>query len=744
MKNPRLLTLLLVLFAALAGLAPRAAQAELSFSYFYDSLDPYGDWIEVGGYGYCWHPDGVDEDWAPYTDGYWSFTDAGWTWVSYEDWGAICYHYGRWVKIEDEGWCWVPDYQWGPAWVSWRHNDSHIGWAPLPPEAHFRREVGLSVWVDTSYDIGPSYYNFCDYRDFGSPVIREVIFPRARNVTFIENTVNITNITYNDRSRVIYNGGPRYDFIAERSSRRVPTLKLVQNTNINVINNTVINNFGGDRAAQRAANPLPRALQRGNSLEVFAPAIAPRDNASALRPAKIAKVVAPEKVNKGWAGVKDPEARNVLRQKLVAQTKGLTPESAPAKPLQIAELKEVPVKADPTAASPAATAKIKTGKKGAPLTAEPLNPPSVPPQTAGRENGKRGPEKSAPIPAVAVEKAAPPVNQPAIQTPVVEPLKTGKASAQIGKNGKVKAEPVSPPAVTAEQPAAPTTGPAAVPPIEKGKRKTAADAVALPQPVTTDQRPTVDPRKEAADAKANANAVTARDRQQAAAQTAADREKMQAQAAEQSRAKAQATQQAAENKREKLQAQEADQLRSRAALKQKEQADLQNKQAERAAQATASRQADQAQSRQTEKAADARRAAQDDARQQAVRQQQAESQREVQSARAAQVQQQRAADNQRGVQQQRAAEVQQQRAAEGQREAQQQRAAQAQQAAAQQRAAAMQQEQQQRPRQVEAPRPPQIQRQPQPVAPAQIPAAQPQGKGKKALTPEEAAALQRR
>lgn len=78
---------------------------------------PYGEWIEVGDYGYCWRPTGVDEEWTPYSDGYWTYTDAGWTWVSYEEFGGIVYHYGRWTQIEDEGWCWVPDYEWDPVWV---------------------------------------------------------------------------------------------------------------------------------------------------------------------------------------------------------------------------------------------------------------------------------------------------------------------------------------------------------------------------------------------------------------------------------------------------------------------------------------------------------------------------------------------------------------------------------------------------------------------------------------------------
>ena len=182
MKTKSLL-LAFTLFAAAFGPAPRAsADGEVSFQFFYDTLSPLGEWLQVGDYGECWRPTGVDEDWSPYTDGYWSYTDAGWTWVSYEDWGGVTYHYGRWVHAEDAGWCWVPDYDWGPAWVSWRHSDEAVGWAPLPPTAHWRASVGFSSWSDDSYDIGPGSYVFCPVVEFGAPFIRSVCYPRSRNV----------------------------------------------------------------------------------------------------------------------------------------------------------------------------------------------------------------------------------------------------------------------------------------------------------------------------------------------------------------------------------------------------------------------------------------------------------------------------------------------------------------------------------------------------------------------------------
>lgn len=313
------------------------AEAEVSFQFFYDSLSPLGEWIEVGDYGEAWQPTGVDEDWSPYTDGYWSYTDAGWTWVSYEDFGGITYHYGRWVRAEDVGWCWVPDTEWGPAWVSWRNSEEHIGWAPLPPEATFTASVGISTWVDDSYDIGPDYYNFCPIVEFGAPLIRTVCVPRFERVRIYSGCVNVTNISYNSHSSVVFCGGPSFTYINSRSRRSVPALKLVQNFNVTNISINKFNNYN-----------------QGNTLQVYAPKIVKNKTVNIINKPKITKVVAKEKVRRGWDVVKDPEEKQRLRAKVKQESKGLTAETAPARKVKPEELKMVPAKADVKAPSPIA------------------------------------------------------------------------------------------------------------------------------------------------------------------------------------------------------------------------------------------------------------------------------------------------------------------------------------------------------------------------------------------------------
>jgi hypothetical protein len=116
-------------------------------------LDENGDWIHTE-YGYGWRPRAVNDGWAPYRAGRWSYMNGDYVWVSDENWGWIPYHYGRWV-YSSEGWCWVPpaagDVYWGPGYVGWIRTSNHVAWVPLAPHevyygyGHYGRDsVNLS------------------------------------------------------------------------------------------------------------------------------------------------------------------------------------------------------------------------------------------------------------------------------------------------------------------------------------------------------------------------------------------------------------------------------------------------------------------------------------------------------------------------------------------------------------------------------------------------------------------------
>ena len=153
---------------------PPPAEQVATDANFYGSLAPYGNWVDVGGYGLCWQPTvmAVNPGWQPYYNcGRWVFTDCGWYWVSDYSWGWAPFHYGRWFQHNRLGWCWQPDTVWGPSWVSWRYTDNYCGWAPLPPGAFFTAGIGLTFHgrhVDHFEDcgLGPGHYRFVAWNHF--------------------------------------------------------------------------------------------------------------------------------------------------------------------------------------------------------------------------------------------------------------------------------------------------------------------------------------------------------------------------------------------------------------------------------------------------------------------------------------------------------------------------------------------------------------------------------------------------
>jgi hypothetical protein len=185
-----------------------APDPTIDVGFFYRELSPYGEWIRRPDYGWVWFPRHMAPSWRPYSYGHWALTDYGWTWVSDEDFGWATYHYGRWTYDPDIGWVWIPGAVWSPAWVAWRHGNGYVGWAPLPPAVGFDLGVGLRLGgFDLNVAIEPSWFAFVDERRLVEPRVVEYIVPPARNITIVQNTVNITNYTVVDR-RVVNNGVP--------------------------------------------------------------------------------------------------------------------------------------------------------------------------------------------------------------------------------------------------------------------------------------------------------------------------------------------------------------------------------------------------------------------------------------------------------------------------------------------------------------------------------------------------------
>jgi hypothetical protein len=189
--------------------------AVVTQNYFYDTLSPYGGWVNVDGYGLCWQPTVVvyNSDWQPYCDhGHWVYTDDGWYWLSDYSWGATTFHYGRWFRDSHRGWCWWPDTAWAPSWVTWRYADDYCGWAPLPPRTVYREGVGIfynGVAVGANFDFGLSvnFFTFVPTRNFCDPHPRHFRAGPSQVAQIYSHTAIINNFNMDSHSHTIINGG---------------------------------------------------------------------------------------------------------------------------------------------------------------------------------------------------------------------------------------------------------------------------------------------------------------------------------------------------------------------------------------------------------------------------------------------------------------------------------------------------------------------------------------------------------
>jgi hypothetical protein len=204
-------------------------------SYFYDSLAPYGSWVYLSGYGWCWQPTVAVSvsNWRPYSDrGRWYWSDSGWYWHSDYSWGWAAFHYGRWHHHSRCGWVWTPGMAWGPAWVSWRYTDGYCGWAPLPPEAYWSPGIGFTyrgrgVGVTFEFGLLPHHYtfigigDFCDY----NPHRRVVHHDR---VVHIYHRTTVVNHYGTHENHLVVNRGVGRETIARNSRSEVRTVQVQQ------------------------------------------------------------------------------------------------------------------------------------------------------------------------------------------------------------------------------------------------------------------------------------------------------------------------------------------------------------------------------------------------------------------------------------------------------------------------------------------------------------------------------------
>lgn len=490
----RLLLAVAILALASPVIQRAEARTDVSIDFFYDNLADGGNWIEVGDYGYCWQPSVAvgNTSWRPYSDGYWAYTDFGWTWISYEDFGWATYHYGRWVRLRGRGWVWVPGREWGPAWVSWRTGGDYIGWAPLPPRrpGEYWDEQPITARVDIDFDIGPAYYNFIDVRYIGEPVLRERIFAADQNVTYITKTVNVTNITYNNSA--VYNYGPDYNTVSRYSTRPIQRLSVQRESNL-------------DSAAAAQSKSLMKV--QGDKLVVAAPPQFQKPTTK-VAPKVVKEKLAQAPVERGWEPVGDSKAQAELKEKIKKQDpksippptvqasdKSTTTASATAAPATSPALSPAitPEKnrkknenLSPSASVPPAPGRDKgknkqrdnaTPNASIPPTTDTTAGPSIAPKGPKEKNEKRKFEMVAPPPAASPRVAPPP-------TPDTKPNKPAADSKPEAAVEKSKHEPPADMAPKMKKESPPTNAPVNPPPParDEGKKQKKNEPATAPTP----------------------------------------------------------------------------------------------------------------------------------------------------------------------------------------------------------------------------------------------------------------------
>ena len=231
-------------------------------NYFYNDLSPYGSWVNLPGYGWCWQPSTVvvNHDWTPYCDGgHWVYSDCGWFWQSDYTWGWAPFHYGRWHRDDRCGWVWFPGTVWGPAWVTWRTSGDSCGWAPLPPHAVFSANGfifnGVHVGADFDFGLGVGAFTFVGLKDFQEHDLGHHRMPSAEAAKIYDHTTVINNYTVENRT-VINRGidANRVAAVSHTTIRQVPVRNVAGGVTVPHVGTTEV--YRHELAAPGVATPI--------------------------------------------------------------------------------------------------------------------------------------------------------------------------------------------------------------------------------------------------------------------------------------------------------------------------------------------------------------------------------------------------------------------------------------------------------------------------------------------------------
>jgi hypothetical protein len=388
----------------------------------FEDLDDYGQWRDDPGYGHVWFPMQVEGGWAPYHIGHWAWINPwGYTWVDDSPWGYAPFHYGRWVFVGGR-WGWIagppniaPVY--APALVvfigggpgGWGGN---VGWFPLGPREVYVPPYAVSRGYMTQVNVS-------------NTVVNTTVITNVYNTTIVNKTVNITNITYANRS------------------------------------------------VQGAVTVVPQgAFAGGQAVAHVAVAMTPQQLASAPIAAHVAVVPTRQAVlgaRAATAGhVAAPPAAVAQRQVIAKKTPPPPPVSFakqqqalaahPGQPVARAELQKI----QPAAAARPMVKQAPPGKPATPTTGHPLPAAQARPvqqgQPAGGGNRPGQPQVNQPAANRPPAQQAAPANRPAPAAPAQQnrpPQPAGQNRPQTQPNRPAPAEQNRPATAPQNRPAAP-------------------------------------------------------------------------------------------------------------------------------------------------------------------------------------------------------------------------------------------------------------------------------------------------
>lgn len=214
---------------------------------------------------FVWRPYNVDENWSPYTNGYWTYTNCGWMWVSYYQWGWRTYHYGRWWWSPRWGWVWSPGYIWAPSWVVWMYWGDYCGWYPLSPRARWHHHHHRYYSHHIRYRV--RHWTFChNYYFNGTTIDPNIIVDPSENPNILKYAKFSSEIKY--ENGVVKSDGPELSIIEKSIGKKIPAEDVTRYNTTKKVNEYVKRSEKEEYAVEKQTYQKRQEVKTNNDKQV--------------------------------------------------------------------------------------------------------------------------------------------------------------------------------------------------------------------------------------------------------------------------------------------------------------------------------------------------------------------------------------------------------------------------------------------------------------------------------------------